>query len=899
MTLDQLQNGNKGIIIKVRGRGAFRKRILEMGFIKGQHIEVIKNAPLKDPVEYKVMGYNVSLRRSEAGLIDVYPLEEDAFCEDVPAGSGLPRGHGHFRRRRFHHLLQEGTEHGVRQMFPHEIMERRRRYHRRNAAAPECVQGVTGEVVKAVAEQSRVIDVVLVGNPNSGKTTLFNYVSGSRERVGNYTGVTVEAKEARFRHGGYIINVIDLPGTYSITEYSREEIFVRDYIINNSPDVVVNIVDASNLERNLYLTTQLIDMDVKAIIALNMYDELNEAGHTFDYQTLGRMVGCPFVPTVASRGEGLDELFDRVIDVFEDREDTIRHIHINYGNDLERSIAAIQDRIRIDENCSLTDRISSRFMAIKLLEKDKKTEELVFNSCANRMEVIKEARTQIERLEAALKEDTETLITDAKYGFIAGALRETFKPGQLPDLSPSERIDRLLTHTVLGIPIFLFFMWLTFTMTFVVGEYPMQWIDSFMHHFSLFVTMKMPDGILKNLIVDGILAGVGGVIIFLPNILILFFMISFMEDTGYMARAAFIMDRAMHKIGLHGKSFIPLIMGFGCNVPAIMATRTLESRKDRLLTMVIIPFMSCSARLPVYVLFISAFFPAYPGSMLFMVYMIGVFIAIAVGVTLKKTIFRAEEVPFVMELPPYRMPHLKTTLRHMWDKGVEYLKKIGGVILVASIIIWVLGNFPMQVRYSRDYDAEMRTIQENYEATRDSVARDSLSAGVSRTLDSMKEEMEKEIEHISYAKESERLSHSYIGVLGRAVEPLLSPLGFDWKMSISIITGLAAKEVVVGTLGVLYHADPEGREGVTSLVQRLRTVTHTEGQLKGQKVFTPLKAFSFILFVLIYFPCAAVIATIRRESGSWRWALFTAFHNTMLAWIVTFIVYRAGMFIMG
>ncbi|HOW82932.1 MAG TPA: ferrous iron transport protein B [Spirochaetota bacterium] len=897
MTLDQLENGQAGIITKIRGRGAFRNRILEMGFVKGKEVEVIKKAPLRDPVEYKIMGYNVSLRRSEARLIEVLTEDEAFECEDrEDAHEGSPartplRG----RRGRRRHFVAVHDD-PMSRMLPGEIRERHGRLRKR-ALRARCADtgAVQNGLLRTADERSREIDVVLVGNPNSGKTTLFNHVSGSRERVGNYTGVTVDAKQAGFEHGGYVINLVDLPGTYSITGYSGEELQVRDYILEKTPDIVINIVDASNLERNLYLTTQLIDMDIKVIMALNMYDELENAGHTFDYTGLGRLLGMPFVPTVASKGEGLDELFDRVIEAYEDREGTIRHIHINYGGDIEKAITAVQEKIWAGDNCALTDSISSRFLAIKLLEKDKKIEEMIFGSCTNRTEVIKEAQTQIEKLESSHHEDTEALIADAKFGFISGALRETFKPGQMPELTPSEKIDRMLTHRILGFPIFLFFMWLTFTMTFVLGEYPMNWIDSFMHHLSAFVSLHVPDGLLKSLIVDGVLAGVGGVIIFLPNILILFFMISFMEDTGYMARAAFIMDKVMHRIGLHGKSFIPLIMGFGCNVPAIMATRILESRKDRLLTMLIIPFMSCSARLPVYALFIGAFFTAYSGTMLFLVYLFGIAIAVLAGMVLKRAFFRAREVPFVMELPPYRLPQITTTLRHMWDKGVEYLKKIGGVILVASVLIWALGVFPLEVKYSRDYDGEIRGIQDKYRMTVESVSRDSLAAGRASTLESMKQSMEREIEHIEYARETERLSKSYIGRIGAAIEPVMAPLGFDWKMSVSIVTGLAAKEVVVGTLGVLYHADPDGKEGGTSLAERLRTAEHPD----GGKVFTRLTAFAFIIFVLIYFPCAAVIAAIRRESGSWRWAAFAAFYTTALAWIVAFIIQRAGSVIAG
>ena len=898
MTLDRLQNGEKGIIVKVRGRGAFRKRILEMGFVRGQKVEVIKNAPFRDPVEYKIMGYNISLRRSEAGLIDVIPPWHDDAQEHLHIRNELPPLKKAFRKRRHqtHLHSMEFDKTGTHHMMRQELSTRRLR-HRRRVPLPDDLPDPGMPLSEKKHIKSKTINVALVGNPNSGKTTLFNFASGSRERVSNYGGVTIEAKKATFKHKGYTFDIIDLPGTYSITEYSREELFVREYILNNAPDVVINVVDATNLERNLYLTTQLIDMDIKVVIALNMYDEMENAGDVFDYTSLGKMIGIPFIPTVATNGSGVRELFDRIIDVYEDRDSMIRHIHINYGNDIERAIEAIEKTLTIEDNFPLTDLISPRYIVIKLLEKDKNTEERVFQTCQNRREIIKETQTQVEKLESSLKSDSETLITDAKYGFIAGALKETLVHGHRPEMSLSEKIDSILTHNIIGFPIFIFFMWLTFYLTFTLGEHPMNWIDSFMGHLSHFITLKMPDGILKHLIVDGIMAGVGGVIIFLPNILILFFLISFMEDTGYMARAAFIMDKLMHKIGLHGKSFIPLIMGFGCNVPAIMATRTLESRNDRLLTMLIIPFMSCSARLPVYVLFISAFFPDYPGTMLFLIYMIGITLAITAGITLKKTLFKTEEIPFVMELPPYRMPQMRTAARHMWEKGVEYLKKIGGIILVGSIIIWFLGHFPVIDTFSRDYDGEIKHIKKTYEETMQSVKRDGIAETSSQTLQTMKTEMESGIEQIKYEKESERLTRSYIGQLGQSVEPIMRPLNFDWKMSVSILTGLAAKEVVVGTMGVLYHAEPEVGKGEKSLIHKLQTQVHTSGPLKGEKVFTPLIAFSFILFILIYFPCVGVMAAIKRESGSWKWAAFTALYTTVTAWIITFIFQRiAGLF---
>ena len=676
MSLADLKSGEAGIIIKVRGRGAIRKRIIEMGFIRGKEVKVIKNAPLRDPIEYKIMDYNISLRRSEAMMIDIVSEREKA--------------------------PEQGKE------FNHFI--------------------VTDKLLKKATRMGKEINVALVGNPNSGKTTLFNYISGSREHVGNYAGVTVDAKKAKFTMDGYTFNIYDLPGTYSLTTYSPEEVYVRDHIVKHIPDIVINVVDASNLERNLYLTTQLIDMDLRVVAALNIYDELETRGDRFDYESLGKMIGIPFIPTVSSRGKGVKELFRKVIESYEDQEKSYRHIHINYGEDIEKSIREIQNRIKTPENYSLTDAMSSRFIAVKLLEKDREMEKNIYESCGNNLDILLTVKKEITHLEEHLKEDTETLISNAKYGFIHGALMETYEPARRPRVTLSEKIDSLITNRFMGFPLFLLFMWLTFQFTFAAGEYPKKMIESFMDLVGSFASHSMSDGLLKDLVTDGIIRGISGVIVFLPNILILFFMISLMEDTGYMARASFIMDKLMHFLGLHGKSFIPLIMGFGCNAPAIMATRNLENRNDRMITMLILPFISCSARLPVYILIISAFFHDRPGTMLFIIYLTGIFIAVLSALVLKSTLFKSRDIPFVMELPPYRRPHLRTTALHMWEKGAHYLKRIGVVILTVSVIIWTLGKFPLEVDYARNYEDEIRAVESGYNTRvvkmKDQTARD-------------------------------------------------------------------------------------------------------------------------------------------------------------------------------
>ncbi len=784
LLLSDLKTGEEGIITGVSGHGAFRKRITEMGFVKGKKVRVIKNAPLQDPVEYAILDYLISLRRTEAAMIAVIPPDPDSQAETAKF---------------------EGT------------IDRR------------SMKNVAGEKESIVAgEKGKIINVALVGNPNSGKTSLYNRASGSHDRVGNYGGVTVDAHEATFRKSGYKFNVVDLPGTYSITEYTPEELYVRKYISENKPDVVINVVDASNLERNLYLTTQLIDMDIRVVIALNMYDELEKKGARFDHEALGKMIGIPIIPTVASTGKGIDDLFGRIIDVYENRDPVVRQVHINYGADIEHAISRIQELI--DATGGLSDSISSRYLSVKLLERDSVTVGQIA-SLSNFESIKSRCDAEILRLEKVYREKSGTIITDSKYGFIAGALNETYING-VDNNRKGFSLDDILTHKYLGFPIFIFFMWLMFQVTFSFGSYPMDLINSGVTGLADLTSSIMAEGPLRDLLVDGIIAGVGGVIIFLPNILILFFFISFMEDSGYMARASFIMDKLMHRIGLHGKSFIPILMGFGCNVPAIMATRTLENRKDRLLTMMIIPFMSCSARLPIYLILISAFFSSHQGLVLISVYLIGIVIAILVALAMKRMLFAGVDVPFVMELPPYRVPTLKSTSMHMWHKGVQYIKKMGTVILLASILIWGLGYFPRN-------DGPEKPGQ------------------------------------------MERLEKSYIGQIGHFIDPVMRPLGFDWKIGVSILTGLAAKEVVVSTMGILYQADPDN--GSNSL----------QDKLKEQGHLTPLVAYGFMLFVLIYFPCIATITAIKKESDI-KWAVFVMFYTTGIAWLVAFMTYRIG-----
>jgi len=813
--LSEVKNKDTVIITKVLGHGSFRKRITEMGFVKGKEVTVIKNAPFNGPIEYKILDYNITLRKTEANLIEVIS-QEDALLNKTQNFEGV----------------------------------------------------IDYENLKvSVKEKEQTINIALVGNPNSGKTTLFNFLSGSKEHVGNYSGVTVDSKKATFSENDYNFNIYDLPGTYSLTAYSPEEIYVRKFIMEETPDIVINVIDSSNLERNLFLTTQLIDMDIKVIVALNMYDELIKNQIKFDFGSLGKLIGIPIIPTVSSKGKGIKELIEKTIEVYEDRDPIVRHIHINYGQELERSIEAIRAKIKLEK--PITDKISSRFLAIKLLERDKQTIENLA-VYPNFSEIEKISQFEIKRIEKIFNEDSETVITDAKYGFIAGALEETYKQRKRNITNSSERIDNILTNKYLGFPIFMLSISLAFYATFKLGAYPMSWIESLVSFISQQTASLLPNGMLKDLLINGIISGTGSVLVFLPNILILFFFISFMEDSGYMARAAFIMDKIMHRFGLHGRSFIPMVMGFGCNVPAIMATRTLRSPGDRLLTMLIIPFMSCSARLPVYVLFITAFFPGQPALLLSGIYFTGILMAFITAQLLNRTIFRNKETPFVLELPPYRIPTFKNILIHMWDKAQQYLRKIGGVILLGVIIIWALGYFPREDKSISSLNTiQGAEIQLNSPSTKDELAN----------------------------SQSKRLHNSYLGQIGHFIEPVMAPIGFDWKMSISLLAGLPAKEIIVSTMGVLYQADENNPD--IGLSNKLKNEKFISGEKIGQNVFSIPVALSFLAFVLIYFPCIGVIATIRNESGKLKWALFTVFYTTGAAWIVSFFVYRLATYFIG
>ncbi len=769
MRLSELKTGETGIIVKIQGHGAFRKRVIEMGFVKGRPITASLSAPLRDPIKYSLMGYEVSLRRSEANLVEIIPVKDADKLPD------------------FTHV--------------------------------NVVDDSADETSLEFRGQSHTINIALIGNPNCGKTSLFNIASGSHEHVGNYSGVTVDATRGKFSYGGYNFNIVDLPGTYSLSAYSPEELYVRRYLKDETPDVIVNVVVASNLERNLYLSTELIDMDRSMVIALNMYDELLNAGATLDYETLGNMIGVPIVPTISRTGEGINQLFDRIIEVYEGRDKTVRHVHVNLGSDIESGVRMIKDQLKSDTSVDL--HFSPRYLAIKMLERDKEVENLLSDS-PNYNNLVELRDREVKRIERLCDEDITSAIANEKYGFIAGALAETMSDSEKDTTQSTRIIDALVTSKLFGFPIFMLIMFFIFWTTFQVGSYPMEWIDSGVKLLDKWVGAIMDDGPLKSLISDGLLGGVGGVIVFLPNIMILYFFISFMEDSGYMARAAFIMDKMMHKIGLHGKSFIPLIMGFGCNVPALLASRAIESKSSRIITILINPFMSCSARLPIYLLLAGAFFPSCAPLVLFGLYILGILVAVVTAKLLRRFYFKVDETPFVMELPPYRVPTLKTSIRHMWDKGAQYLRKMGGVILFASIIVWALNYFPHH----------------------DEVATSAIATA-------------------AQSSEINPETDSFLEMMGKAVNPIMEPLGFHWRATVAIVAGIPAKEIVVSTLGVV----------------------------DGTGEFTMASALSFMVFVLLYCPCLASVTAIVKETGNWRYGAFSVFYNTLVAWLAAFIVF--------
>ena len=890
MFLSELETGKRGVIVRVGGHGSFRKRLIEMGFIKGKEVRVVLNAPLKDPVEYEILGYKVSLRREEAASIEVVTDEDarEALVSDE-------------------HL----------QSLPADLSE------------DERLERALSHIAE---ERGHEIRVALVGNPNCGKTSLFNIASGAHEHVGNYSGVTVDAKEGRFDYGGYTFIFVDLPGTYSLSAYSPEELYVRKNLIEKTPDVVINVVDASNIERNLYLTTQVIDMNLRTVMALNMYDELESKGDKVDLKQLGYLLGVPVCPTVSRDGRGIPELLDTVIKVYEKSDPSLaRHIHINHGPEIEKSIDRLKMIIRKDENIRF--HYSTRYLAIKYLEGDRDIE-AVLGGLPVADELAEARREENARIEALLGSNPESAIVDAKYAFIRGALAEVYEKHleERPRRTLTDKLDAIVTNRWAAFPIFVAILYVVFWATFAVGQYPMDWIDWLVGKFGDFVGSFMKEGWFKDLVVDGVIAGVGSVLVFLPNIMILYFFISLMEDSGYMARAAFIVDKLMHRIGLHGKSFIPMVMGFGCNVPAIMATRSIESRKSRLITIAIIPFMSCAGRLPVFVLIAGAFFPRHAALALLGIYLLGIVLAILSAMVLARFV-KDDDLPFVMELPPYRMPTGKAIGRHTWEKGRQYLEKMATTILIFSVIIWFLGYFPRnpELTAAKSARATLLAPTPSTPSASSSVmpsASEGISVSPSATPSTAGEEslaaLEARIDSLTVVQQEQSL----IGRLGKAVSPALDPLGFDWRMDVGLLAGVGAKELVVSTMGVMYSQGAPAPAVATSpaatpavIPSEAPSVIPSEAkeslpapavadssfepedsddtalQAALKQSVSPAAALAFMVFVLLYFPCIATFVAIKNETGGWRWAILCAIYTIIVAWLLAFATYRIGLLI--
>lgn len=782
MRLSELNTGDTATVVKVLGYGGFRRRIMEMGFVRGQEVKVILDAPLKDPIEYHIMGYDISLRRKEAEMIVVMTREE------AEAITGA----------------EETTL-----IDTHDIIE------------------------YAVGSKHKHITVGLVGNPNSGKTSLFNTLCGRSEHVGNYSGVTVDAKRGKLKYHDYTIEITDLPGTYALSAYSPEEVYVRRHIVENTPDVIVNTVVASNLERNLYLTTELIDMSPKMVIALNMYDELERSGAKFDHGALSEMIGVPMIPVVAPSGMGIEQLLDSVIAVHENSDSRVRHIHVGYGAVIEEHLEPLNSDMRLHRD-ELTAHFPPRYYALKLIEGDKEVSALLKSSPHYERWTKMAERARIS-IEEALDEDLEAALADRKYGFISGALKETFVAAEHRRDTWSDKLDAIVTHRIWGFPIFFALMWFMFYATFSLGAYPQEWIDMGVGWLYDTVRGMMAEGPLRDMITDGVISGVGSVLVFLPNIMILYLFISFLEDSGYLARAAFIMDKVMHRMGVHGKSFIPMVMGFGCNVPAVMACRTIECRTSRLITIMVVPFMSCSARLPIYMMIVGTFFAAHAGTVLFLLYLLGIAMAVISARLMRRFMFREQEAPFVMELSPYRMPTLMTTLRHMWSKCAQYLRKMGGLILIASIIVWLLSYYPRPKYDNNDTDAP------TYEL-------------------------------------------SYMGYLGQLCNPVFEPMDMEWQATVALISGIPAKEIVVSTMNVLY-AQP-GDDAPTTDDELSHDVS---ARIAGS--MSTATAVAFLIFALLYLPCIATIMAIASELN-WRWAVGSALYNTAIAWLMAWIAFH-------
>lgn len=862
VSLAELKPGTTGRVVSVGGEPAIRRRLREMGVVPGKEVKVVRVAPLGDPIDVELMGYHLSLRRAEAervvvdtGVVPgegVVPLANaevghDYEVVDLDGGRGMRE-----------HLAGVGVGEGAHVTVVDKAGDSGpvtlRVGESQVALGSRMARRVT---VKEGVPAGSVIRVALAGNPNSGKTTVFNNLTGTRQKVGNYPGVTVEKKVGTVTVAGRTIEVTDLPGNYSLTPYSPEELVARRLILEGGADVVVDVVDASNLERNLYLATQLMEIGVKLVLAFNMSDLARARGELIDHERLSVLLGVPIVPTVGNKDRGTRELLETILKVADGALESRPRL-VGYGQDIDAELDKIQRYL--DEHTELGDTYPARWLALKLLEGDEEVRRTLRarHGVDGRLDEL--VAVSAKHLHTLYGDEPEALIADRRYGFISGACQEAVAKSPERRHNVSDQIDTVVTNRWLGLPIFAGLMFLMFFLVFVVGDLGIKQVERGVGRLGGWLGAMLPEGLVRSLLVDGIVAGVGNVVVFLPVVVLLFLAIAFLEDTGYMARAAFVIDRVMHAIGLHGRSFIPMLLGFGCSVPAVMATRTLSSRRDRLTTMLVVPLMSCGAKLPVYVLLVGAFFVGPDRTVvLFSLYIIGVVLAGVLAKLFRKTLFRGPSVPFVMELPPYRVPTLKGVLIHMWGRAWTYLKRAGTVILLFSIVMWFLQAFPLKRALPKDYDALIASAE---------------ASGASAA----------DVGALKNQRAAEWGKRSLAGRLGTAIAPVLKPIGLgDWKIGTALVSGFVAKEAVVSTMGQAYAVgDLEADDA--PLREKIRR----------DPFYSPLKAYTLMVFILLYVPCMVAVAVIRRESGSWWWALFAAGYTTALAYLVSLVVYQGG-----
>lgn len=821
MKLTELEIEEGFVVDKVATEGEIRQRIIEMGFTPGAKGWIVRKAPLGDPIEVHIMDYEISLRNSEAKGIEVSKSEVEIKKDRILKSSDTKK---------------EKLE------LDSNLIENREDIYKK---------------IKVPSNNTK-LKVAIAGNPNCGKTTIFNALTGANYKVANYPGVTVERREKDIVYNGYTYDLIDLPGVYSLSAYSQDEVVACDVLLNEKPDFIIDVIDATNLERNLYLTLQLIELGIPIVCVLNMYEFAEKNGVKINEKILTDILRLPFIKVYGNKYESVLLILDKIEDMYKSGNKLNKDAAMRYGETVEKSIKTITDNMQGD----LSD-LHKRWLAIKTFEKDERAIHSIRRECSNGGEVIETVNKEIIKLESSENAKSDSIMADKRYSYIRGALQEAVKKDNIRAFNFTEAADVVFLNKWLGIPIFLVVLWLIFKVTFTLGAYPQEWIDMGISALSDFVGGLLEGSpLIQSLVVDGIIGGVGAVLSFFPLVLILFVGISFLEDCGYMARAAFLMDKVMHRLGLHGQSFIPLFLGFGCSIPATMAARTLRNKKDRIVTVLITTFMSCGARVPVYLMFTAAFFsPKIAPTIMFSIYIIGVITAFIIAFILRKALFKGEETPFVMELPPYRAPRAKAVLRHMFDRGWMYIKKAGTYVFAASVIIWALMTFP---QYEPNEQEEV------------SLREQAIAIASEQELDIEDEE----IINTEYDKvlSSEGLRRSYAGQIGRFIEPIIKPLGFDWRIGIALVAGGAAKEVLVSTIAQIVRVDEEDEASLTELLQ-------------NDPVFNPIVAYSLLLFVLLYFPCFAAIGVMGAEIGN-KWIPFIVVYTLAVAWIVSFVFYQ-------